>query len=504
MLVQVHTARFLLIVADKEVSSLVFSSIIFLLLFLPVTLILYYLVGKPFRNITLLAASLLFYAWGEGEYLLLMLVSIGMNYLIGVMLDRAGSQQGRRNYLIIGLVLNLLMFGFFKYANMLVSTFASLIPGLESTDILSTPIHLPIGISFFTFQAMSYIIDVYRNETRPQKNPFYLGLYISSFPQLIAGPIVRYNQVADQITSRTHSFTMFAGGIERFIYGLSKKVLIANPMAAMADRIFAADYTQLSPELAWLGLICYMLQIYFDFSGYSDMAIGLGRMFGFKFPENFNYPYISRSIQEFWRRWHISLSGWFRDYLYFPLGGNRGSNAETYRNLFTVFILCGLWHGASWNYLLWGLYHGIFLALERKILKNWLSGCSRITGHLYFTFVLLNSWVLFRIEDLSAEVDYLKALYFMNDPIDSSVNVGIQIHIDMFFVFILVMGFLFSMPVLQYLKKLSSRRVDWSQIGSGAGAVLRTVKYAGLFCLFYISLSFLTVNSYNPFIYFRF
>ena len=471
---------------------------------MPITLVLYYLVGKPFRNFALLAASLLFYAWGEGEYLLLMLVSIGMNYLVGVLLDRAGNQQIRRRYLIVGLVLNLLMFGFFKYANLLVGTLASLVPGLESTDIFAAPVHLPIGISFFTFQAMSYIIDVYRNETKAQKNPFHLGLYISSFPQLIAGPIVRYNQVAEQITSRSHSFKMFAGGVERFIYGLSKKVLIANPMAAMADRIFAADYTQLSPELAWLGLICYMLQIYFDFSGYSDMAIGLGRMFGFKFPENFDYPYISRSIQEFWRRWHISLSGWFRDYLYFPMGGNRGTIAQTYRNLFTVFILCGLWHGASWNYLLWGLYHGVFLALERKVLKKWLSRCSRLTGHLYFTFVLLNSWVLFRIEDLAAEVDYLKALYFMSDITDPSVNIGIQIQIDMFFVFILILGFIFSMPVFQYLKRLVSPHFDWSRLSARADAALRTTKYAGLFCLLYVSLSFLTVNSYNPFIYFRF
>lgn len=483
---------------------MVFSSIIFLLLFLPVTLVLYYLVGKPFRNFALLVASLLFYAWGEGEYLLLMLVSIGMNYLVGMLLDRAATPLLRRRYLIVGLVLNLLMFGFFKYANLLVSTFASLIPGLESTDIFAAPVHLPIGISFFTFQAMSYIIDVYRNETKAQNNPFHLGLYISSFPQLIAGPIVRYNQVADQIISRRHSVKLFASGVERFIYGLSKKVLIANPMAAMADRIFAADYTQLSPELAWLGLICYMLQIYFDFSGYSDMAIGLGRMFGFNFPENFNYPYISRSIQEFWRRWHISLSGWFRDYLYFPMGGNRGTSAQTYRNLFTVFILCGLWHGASWNYLLWGLYHGVFLALERKVLKNWLSRCSRATGHLYFTFVLLNSWVLFRIEDLAAEVDYLKALYFMSDITDPSVNIGIQIEIDMFFVFILILGFVFSMPVFQYVKQLLAPRFDWSGLGTGVEAALRATKYAGLFCLLYVSLSFLTVNSYNPFIYFRF
>lgn len=474
------------------------------MLFLPITLALYYAFGSRFRNIALLFASLLFYAWGEGGYLILMLVSIAMNYLVGVSLDRAVSHLQKRIYLAVGIILNLMMFGYFKYANLFIETFASAIPGLESTDILTEPIHLPIGISFFTFQAMSYIIDVYRNETEAQKNPFHLGLYIASFPQLIAGPIVRYNQVADQIVKRTHSFPLFASGVERFIIGLGKKVLIANPMASMADRIFAVDYTQLSPEIAWLGLVCYMLQIYFDFSGYSDMAIGLGKMFGFNFPENFNYPYISRSIQEFWRRWHMSLSGWFRDYLYIPLGGNRKGPLRTYLNLITIFLLCGLWHGASWNYLLWGGFHGIFLALERNVLKNWLDNCSRLMGHFYFSFILLNSWVLFRIEDVAGEIDYFKAMYFMGDNPGSSVNIGIQIHIDKFFIFILIIGILFSMPTGRYIKKKLKDLFAASDSAVMWNGALKSVKYVSLFGLLYVSVSFLTVNSYNPFIYFRF
>ena len=486
---------------------MVFSSIIFLLLFLPITLVIYYLVGKPFRNFFLLLASLCFYAWGEGAYLLLMLASIVLNYIVGLFLSRANTQQSRRMYLVTGVILNLSIFGFFKYANWLVDILAGIIPNLTATDILASPIHLPIGISFFTFQAMSYIIDVYRNETDSQKNPFHLGLYIASFPQLIAGPIVRYNQVADQIIHRKHSFTLFASGVERFVIGLSKKVIIANPMAAMADRIFAVDYTQLSPELAWLGVVCYTLQIYFDFSGYSDMAIGLGRMFGFNFPENFNYPYISRSIQEFWRRWHISLSGWFRDYLYFPLGGNRGSSAKTYRNLLIVFILCGLWHGASWNFLFWGLFHGVFLVLERKILSKWLKSCSRIIGHFYFIFVLLNSWVFFRIEDISKVMDYLKAMYFMAENPSSPVNLGIQIQIDSFFVFILVIGILFSTPILKTAKDALNSLFTTFTIDTSSPSMYCTaqiIKILAIFSMLYISLSFLTVNSYNPFIYFRF
>ncbi|MBW1634806.1 MAG: MBOAT family protein [Deltaproteobacteria bacterium] len=474
---------------------MVFSSILFLTLFLPVTLLVYYLVGRWFRNITLLIASLFFYAWGEGAYVLLMLASIAINYFIGLQLT-AQTDPGRRKIIITaGVTVNLIGLIAFKYTNWLVETLADILPGISSSQILEEQIHLPIGISFFTFQAISYIIDVYRKESKSQRNFFHLGLYIASFPQLIAGPIVRYHDVARQIAGRVHSFPLFASGVERFILGLSKKVLIANPMASMADRIFAFDYLHLSPGIAWLGISCYTLQIYFDFSGYSDMAIGLGRMFGFRFLENFNYPYISKSIQEFWRRWHISLSRWFRDYLYIPLGGNRKGTKRTYANLFIVFLLCGLWHGASWNFVLWGVIHGTFLILERKFLKMWLDASHRIICHCYTLLVVTHAWVFFRVEDFSDARDYLAAMYGMADKVQTGPM--IYTAIDTLFITSLAAGVLFSMPVVGSLQE----RFETVWAEGGTATIIRS---AALLSLLLISFSFLAVNSYNPFIYFRF
>lgn len=482
---------------------MIFSSLTFLFVFLPVTVSLYFIVGKSFRNTILLLASLFFYAWGEGLYVFLMLGSISVNYIIGLLLDRSENKAARRRVLVWGILINLLSLGFFKYANWLIHLVAGIIPNLEHTDLLSDSIHLPIGISFFTFQALSYIIDVYRNETKTQKNPFHLGLYIASFPQLIAGPIVRYHQVARQIVDRQHSVAFFAKGVERFIYGLSKKVLIANPMAAVGDQIFSLNYEQLSPELAWLGIICYTLQIYFDFSGYSDMAIGLGLMFGFHFPENFNYPYIARSIQDFWKRWHISLSTWFRDYLYIPLGGNRRSSKKTYQNLLIVFILCGLWHGANWNFLIWGLIHGAFLVLERKSLKRILVRVPRFLTHIYTMLVVVNAWVFFRVEDLSDAFDYLKAMYFLNNIPVVPFNLRVYYSIDRLFVCSLFIGLLLSTPVIQVcMERTFFTNFDRSR--KGYFFMTGGLKIILLFSLFYLCISFLAVNSYNPFIYFRF
>jgi alginate O-acetyltransferase complex protein AlgI len=479
---------------------LVFSSITFLFAFLPLTILLYFIVGKALRNILLLSASLFFYAWGEGIYVLLMLGSIAINYGIGFYLGRVKERRYRKRAVAFGIILNLLLLGIFKYTNWFVDIIAGIIPSLESTDLLVDPIHLPIGISFFTFQALSYIIDVYRNDTKAQNNPFHLGLYIASFPQLIAGPIVRYNQVAQQIVERQHSFTLFASGVERFVFGLAKKVLIANQMGLMADLIFVQDYTQLSPGIAWLGIVCYTLQIYFDFSGYSDMAIGLGRMFGFQFTENFNYPYIARSMQDFWKRWHISLSTWFRDYLYIPLGGNRDGDKKTYRNLFIVFLLCGLWHGASWNFVTWGLIHGTFLALERKTLKHFLNGLTPILRHCYTMFIVINAWVFFRIEDMSDAFDYMGAMYFLNDSADS-FNLQISNNLNSLFFFALVLGLLFCLPLVQYLKESTATLLHGRSYSSLIG---ETAKTCILVSLLYLCVSFLAVNSYNPFIYFRF
>lgn len=483
---------------------MIFSSITFLLFFLPVTLIAYYLAGNRLRNFVLLLASLFFYAWGEGGYVVVMLVSIALNYIVGRLLACTRDKKSRTALLACGVFVNLALLCFFKYSNWLAEIIADLFPGIEATDIFSEPVHLPIGISFFTFQALSYIIDVYRNNIESQKSLLRLGLYIASFPQLIAGPIVRYRQVAVQIQHRLHNFKLFSSGVERFVIGLSKKVLIANPLSAMADQIFSLQYSNLPAEVAWLGIICYTLQIYFDFSGYSDMAVGLGRMFGFEFPENFNYPYISRSIQGFWRRWHITLSTWFRDYLYIPLGGNRKGPLKTYRNLFIVFLLCGIWHGASWNFVVWGLIHGSFLALERRVLKTWLQKTPTFFRHLYTMFIVINAWVFFRIERLPDALDYCKALYFLSENTDQATRMSIFMEIDGVFLGALFLGLLFSTPIFSYLKaKVSNRQADSaaSRYITLAQPVLKSVT---IFSLLYLCISFLAVNAYNPFIYFRF
>lgn len=431
-----------------------------------------------------------------------MVGSIAFNYATGLLLERAPTKRKRTQILTLGIFVNLLSLGFFKYTNWLVESIAILTPNISPTDLLTNPIHLPIGISFFTFQALSYIIDVYRNETESQKNPFHLGLYIASFPQLIAGPIVRYNQVARQIVNREYSFTLFSAGVERFIIGLSKKVLIANPMAAVGDQIFSQNYDYLAPELAWLGIICYTLQIFFDFSGYSDMAIGLGKMFGFHFPENFNYPYIARSMQDFWKRWHISLSTWFRDYLYIPLGGNQKGTKKTYRNLFIVFVLCGLWHGASWNFLIWGLLHGTFLVLERDILKSVLQRIPKLLAQTYTIFVVVNAWVFFRVENLNDAIDYLKAMYLLNDSSDIGFNVSVYTEIDRLFIASLVIGLVFSTPIIPMM--LSKISHNLARANKTVGICTDFIRMMVLFSLLYLCISFLAVNSYNPFIYFRF
>ncbi len=397
---------------------MVFSSTIFLFFFLPLTLLAYFVVGPRGRNAILLAASLLFYAWGETVYLLVMLFSIAANYLFGLLIDQA-RQRGRRGGLafVCAVATNLGLLGFFKYANFLVDNLNPVLPvlGLAPMDI--GRVHLPIGISFFTFQALSYIIDLYRNETTVQRSLLNFALYKALFPQLIAGPIVRYRDVAREIERRTVSLHDFASGVQRFIIGLGKKVLIANVMGRAADTIFATPAETLPATLAWTGAIAFMLQIYFDFSGYSDMAIGLGRMFGFHFLENFNYPYIARSVREFWRRWHISLSTWFRDYLYIPLGGNRHGPVRTGANLLLVFLLCGLWHGASWTFLIWGVYHGIFLVLERvPAVRRLLDRLPAPVQHAYVLLVVLVGWVFFRADTFAHALAYLEAMVDFSRP----------------------------------------------------------------------------------------
>src|SRR5215469_14568338 len=381
---------------------MVFSSPIFLFLFLPITLGVYFLLPWRARNLWLLGVSLVFYGWGEPKFVLVMLASIVINFLLALWIDHARKRGGGRLPLTAAVVANIGLLAIFKYTDFITGNLNALLAQLHVSPLALTGIALPIGISFFTFHALSYVIDVYRGEAPAQRNPFTIGLYISLYSQLIAGPIIRYHDVAEQLDKRSVERADFAYGVERFVVGLGKKVLLANTLAVPADLIFSIPGEQLTLPVAWLGLACYTLQIYFDFSGYSDMAIGLGRMLGFRFKENFNYPYVSQSMTEFWRRWHISLSSWFRDYLYVPLGGNRISNARTYFNLCVVFLLCGLWHGAAWTFVAWGAAHGALLVIERLGLGRVLARAPRPVRHAYVLAAVMATWVLFRSNDLGS------------------------------------------------------------------------------------------------------
>ncbi|MGD9975013.1 MAG: MBOAT family protein [Desulfatirhabdiaceae bacterium] len=480
---------------------MVFSSVIFLFGFLPVALLIYFLSPIRFRNVMLLCLSLFFYAWGEAGYVVIMGISILMNSLFGWLMDRFSS---RKPVLWTAIAANLALLGAFKYANFLVNNFNIIMNFLNIPVIHINPVHLPIGISFFTFQAMSYVIDVYRREVPAAGSPLHIGLYIALFPQLIAGPIVRYRDIYKQILHRSVTVEDFSAGVARFVYGMGKKVLLANTLAITADKIFAIPLSELTPPLAWLGIVCYTLQIYFDFSGYSDMAIGLGRMFGFTFLENFNFPYISRSIQEFWRRWHISLSTWFRDYLYIPLGGNRKGNLRTHVNLIIVFFLCGLWHGASWNFVVWGLFHGLFLVLERMGLEGLLNRMGALFRHLYVMSVVMVGWVCFRSDNLENALGYLSAM--------SGFSLGNDnMHPFVFFwdrelMVTLICAVLFSAPLSRWLKTWRERVFD---PGAGNARVivhhgLNMASLLGFIAVLLTSIASLVSGSYNPFIYFRF
>ncbi len=459
---------------------MVFSSTTFLFLFLPVTLILYYNPiwrGRAFRNILLLLCSLAFYAWGEPVFVFLMIASIFITWLIGFKL----SGKNKKIFLTLGIGLHVGIMFIFKYL-----TFVSSQVGLLlNNSSIHVDIALPIGISFFTFQLMSYLFDVYYGKVEPQRNVLYLGLYISLFPQLIAGPIVRYETIAGEILNRKESFAGIANGMKRFIYGLAKKVLIANYVAQVADNCF--DYLSgMSVSLAWLGAIAYTLQIYFDFSGYSDMAIGLGEMFGFHFSENFNYPYIARSITEFWRRWHISLSSWFRDYVYIPLGGNRVSKGKWIRNLFVVWLLTGIWHGANWTFIVWGLAYFGLLLFEKNV--KFPSKIGRFS-HIYTMVLVILLWVVFRADDIGAAVIYWENMFGIhaNGFADAAF---IQYMKGTWTVF--AAAFIGCTPAVKtlfgYLKK---KDINW----------IEPVWVTGVFI---VTIFQIISSTYNPFIYFNF
>lgn len=473
---------------------MVFSDPIFLFFFLPIFLGLYFLIPPRHRNLALLIASLLFYIWGEGLYVLVMIGSIVFNYVMGLLVDRSRGGTSAKAAIGVGVAGNIAILVSFKYANFIFDNLGQLLVLLGLPAARLDPVHLPIGISFFTFQAMSYLIDVYRGEVAVQRKLLDLALYKTLFPQLIAGPIVRYTTVAPEIAERTVRTEDFAAGVRRFILGLTKKVAIANPAGLRADTIFALAPQDLNAPISWLGVACYTIQIYFDFSGYSDMAIGIGRMLGFHFLENFEHPYISKSITEFWRRWHISLSSWFRDYLYIPLGGNRVSPLATYRNLLIVFILCGFWHGASWNFLIWGLLHGLLLVMERlgggQILKRLPAWACRA----YVLLSVMVGWVFFRAETLGGAVAFLRSMLGLTSQAPNAQPFAF--FVDPEITLVLAAGAVFSAPVLSLAKERF-----------GSALLPRTrhfIGFASMTACFLLCAVLVAGGAYNPFIYFRF
>ncbi|MBL8140472.1 MAG: MBOAT family protein [Acidobacteria bacterium] len=480
---------------------MLFTEPAFLFLFLPIVLAVYSVLrGHESRNVWLLLASIAFYATGGGQFLAPMLASIVLNYLFAVAVARAQATSPRlaSAVLIATVGANLAVLAWFKYASFLVGN-ANGIAHLFGAPGWAVPdVALPIGISFFTFHAISYVVDVYRGAAIAQKNPVHAALYLLLFPQLIAGPIIRYREIADQLAARLVTMSGLAWGVRRFTVGLGKKILIANVVAGPADRIFALPLEQLEPGLAWLGLVCYTLQIYFDFSGYSDMAIGIAAMFGFRFPENFNHPYIARTVQEFWRRWHLSLSNWFRDYLYIPLGGNRVGPARVYGNLLVVFFLCGLWHGASWNFVVWGLIHGAFLVVERAGFASWMARRPRAIGHAYALAVAMFAWVFFRAETLPQALGYLRALAGGGSG-RAPYTVGF--FADRLVVVAIVAGIIGAGPWMAAAGRAALAR---SADGDRTGMALRVAAVASIALLLASSALFIAANAYSPFIYFRF
>lgn len=463
---------------------MLFSSMTFLFLFLPAVCAVYYLVPKRLKNDVLLASSFFFYAWGEPHYVFIMILSVFINYAGALLIEKTNF---KKLFLALTILLNLGFLGYFKYFNFL----AENINLLLRRDIDPLKIIMPIGISFYTFQAMSYVIDVYRKTAPAQKNIYNLALYIVLFPQLVAGPIVKYHDIAAQIDGREEDIDKVYRGILRFIGGLAKKVMIANTLGAVADEIFAADLQYISVFLAWIGASAYMFQIYFDFSGYSDMAIGLCLVFGFKIPENFNYPYISKSITEFWRRWHISLSTWFKQYLYIPLGGNRISKARTAVNLMIVFLVTGFWHGAGWNFILWGFWHGCFIVIEKLCgLNTEKPGIFRnalLRGYAMLVVVL--GWVMFRADTLPAAAAYFKKMFGLIP--DKYTALDLVYYVDGTEMLVFAFAVLLSTP---------AARNFFDARGKYRSAAVQIV----MLVLFLISASMIAAGTYNPFIYFRF
>lgn len=463
-----------------------FSSLIFLFVFLPFVLTLYYITPRRFRNLTLFIVDLVFYAWGEPWLVILMLFSILLNYTSGILIGINREKKGLARFIfILSVILNLGLLGFFKYAGFIGETLNMVMPFL---NIPILEIALPIGISFYTFQTMSYTIDVYKNTVKVQKNIITFGTYVSLFPQLIAGPIVRYEDVAEQLMHRKETLQGFTDGVKLFLIGLSKKVLLANEMGNLWDAVRESG-TQSGALGSWVGIIAYTFQIYFDFCGYSEMAMGLGKMFGFDFLKNFDYPYISKSITEFWRRWHISLGTWFREYVYIPLGGNRKGLYRQIINIAVVWFLTGLWHGASWNFILWGLYFGVLLMIEKLFMLKVLKKAPAIISHIYSIIIILFGWVLFYFENLN-EMGIFLARMFGSDGFMMSGDISVKI---ISYIPLLIVSAITSTPLISKLyHKIKSKPILY--VIDNAGCVL-----ALLLCT-----AALVSSDYNPFLYYKF
>ena len=464
---------------------MLFSSMTFVFMFLPIVCAFYLMSNKRFHNPILLAASILFYAWGEPKYLAIMLLTILINYAGALAVEKFNKHK--KLWLILTIIVDLGFLIYFKYFNFIIDN----INNLFHAHISALDVIMPIGISFYTFQALSYVIDVFRGDCKAQKDVYKLALYICLFPQLIAGPIVKYHDVAEQIEDREVNFDKVNLGVKRFIIGLAKKMLIANTLGAIADKIFTQPADTFTPLVAWLGGISYTLQLYYDFSGYSDMAIGLGLIFGFHFMENFNYPYISKSITEFWRRWHISLSTWFKQYLYIPLGGNRISKNRTYINLGIVFLLTGIWHGASWNFVFWGLWNGFFIILEK--MTGWHNETDKLSikilKHLYTIFVFVLGWVMFRADNMTYAWTYLKNMFGLVPVHD--ITYKMIYYVDNVEIITLFIGILCAMPIFRNMVHIEKKPV-------------KLLVNIWLLVLFILSSASIAASTYNPFIYFRF
>ncbi len=464
---------------------MVFSDSVFLFMFLPLTLAVYYAVPFAFKNTVLFLTGLLFYAWGEPVYVLIMLLSTAIDYCAGRLMDRFDSNKNiRKATLLVSVVMNLSLLGIFKYG----SFFIGSVNGIFGSAIPDPGLPLPIGISFFTFQSMSYTIDLYRRNIKVQKNFIDFAAFVTMFPQIVAGPIVRYEDVSAQLACRRIDLSSMSDGITRFVCGMCKKVLIANSIGALWTDVKAQDYASMPAATAWLGIAAFTLQIYFDFSGYSDMAIGLGKMLGFDFPENFRYPYNSKSVAEFWRRWHITLGDWFKSYVYFPLGGSRGSTAATIRNTLIVWLLTGLWHGASWNFILWGLYYGVLIILEKFIFRRLLERTPSALRHILTMLAVVFGWVIFEITSPASELEFVKAMLGFGGSFANSFTLN-ALH-NYAVTFIAAIAISTGIP-LKMCKKLPEKRADTlSLVGEAAGMT------ACIACL--------VDSGYNPFLYFNF